>query len=183
MKIINNDGPGVQGGAERSAWLIDNALIPPALVRELSETFPPDGELARRLLHSDARVGAYVWLVTHGRKRNYACFAGLDLKTQTITPPGQLALGAMLALPDLVTPVDGRKAPAIFASISSLVRLSPVVDHVLGTAPDGERVCFLGDVAGELDGHDWNAMNALGRVRVPVTTNEAGWPVEWRPFA
>jgi hypothetical protein len=157
------------------SWLIENALIPADVILKAAREGGIPSELADRTIRG-GKLNALVWLVTLGPKRVYCAFAGLDIAGH-LTPAGSLTFGALVSLP-----VPDQE-PVTLVPIASVAHLLSVVPRTLARVRDCTLVCFLGDVGWELDGHDWDCMDAQGSVRLPVDVNAAGWPLKFKPFS
>jgi hypothetical protein len=85
-----------------------------------------------------------------------------------LTPAGQAACEALLRLPHLYGP-DGE---FLYALVFHEVRMgkTPILDKVMAgfrrTADVNAVICFVGDLAGELDGQVSKTMNISGAIEV-----------------
>lgn len=89
----------------------------------------------------------------------YCCLSGgrLENGQPLFTPVGQAALDALLS----VSP-DGKKRLRIQELRMGETPLAEKMANAFRKAGPGGAVCFLGDMAGELDGHALRALNLVG---------------------
>lgn len=150
-----------------------------------------DPELARELAPAGDIAAFCVFQTTASRgtrtRRVLCCWSGgtlvsKDAGTQravaSFTMIGQAALDALLRLPACL---DDHPAAAQRLIIRE-VKTGPtplrdkVIDAILD-APPGARLCFLGDLAGELDGHMGPAFGLETAALPPIILDEEGRPV------
>lgn len=107
-------------------------------------------------------IGFCVFKTYVGHKWVYCCWAGgkLEMRDAKASPLVSLiGQGAIEALSNL----PGEASALIFAEIR--LGKTPIQDKVkqaILDAPDGARICFIGDLAGELDGKMSLAFNITG---------------------
>lgn len=160
-----------------AAWLVEDAYISDDDLLKMIDSIPrEEAEIFRDRISKGGKQSALVWLVTVGSKRVWCAFVGgtPDLK---VTRVGQLTLNALARLPG-VSP----NATVNLSYIRDASRFEPMVGRVLMGAQDGSLVCFLGDVAGVLDGLIFPYMDPMGQVKAGVEVDAAGWPRQWRPL-
>jgi hypothetical protein len=154
------------------SWLLENASIPSSLISDLLADNP---ELATLL--KGRTLAALCWLVTTATKCVYTAFAGWSFAAADFTPIRLMTVGALARLPGVAP--DAR---LIVRQIRTVGELPRKIDETVYAAHNGDLLVFVGDVAGELDGHDFAAMRAMGSVKLPVELTAGGWPICWRPF-
>jgi hypothetical protein len=109
-------------------------------------------------------MGFSVFETTLGEKTVYCCLAGghLDSKGKVwFTAVGRAAFEALLRLPTTTEPVILRELKL------GRVPLHYKIRETVEAAPPGACICFFGDMAGELDGVAFEALN------VQASTGEA----------
>lgn len=97
-----------------------------------------------------------VFSTTLGEKTVYCCLAGgyLDRKGEIwFTAVGRAAFEALLRLPTTTEPVILRELKL------GRVPLHRKIRETVEAAPPGACICFFGDMAGELDGVAFKALN------------------------
>lgn len=96
----------------------------------------------------------------------YCCWAGGKLEDGDVklTKVGQGALDALLSLP---LKDDGSKLFIQELAIGKTPLKKKVIKS-LKNIPPGSRVCFVGDLAGELDGHMSKSFNLVGSKTINV---------------
>jgi hypothetical protein len=152
---------------DRRCFLIENAALPPASARKLAAALGIPGPV---------RFRAMTFLMTRGTCRNYVALVGFHPK-RGLTPMGEATLGALISLPCVA-----EDAPVWLAYIPDVASLERVISRTLAAAPDGAWVGFVGDIAGELDVYDWDALDPIGWLRLPVDIDATGWPLHWQAF-
>lgn len=119
---------------------------------------------AKQKLHRSAELNFSVFETTVGTKTVYCCWAGgrLNDKAQPeLTLVGKGALEALCNLPD-VMPIH-KPSVLIFAGVA--LGKTPLTDKVkerILEAPENAIICFVGDLAKELDGHMSKAFGLTG---------------------
>lgn len=89
----------------------------------------------------------------------YCCWSGGSIENgdAKLTEVGQAALETLVALP------IGKNDTLFFQEIKlSKTALKKKIINMLSTKPRNSKVCFVGDLAGELDGHMVEAFNLDG---------------------
>jgi hypothetical protein len=164
-----------------TAWLIEDAYIPnDLLLKIINKCSTRNSEIdawLRERIDKGGKHTAWVYLVTLAGKRLWCAFAGGNDELE-MTPIGSMTCAALLKLPG-VPP----KLPLMFAHISRARNFDWFVSRTLMKMPDQSLICFIGDMAGELDALDLEYMKPIGLVKAAVKINAAGWPVEWRPLS
>lgn len=123
----------------------------------------PETEAAiQKQQRTDQEPGFCVFKTYVGHKWVYCCWAGGKLErngdkcSPLVTLIGQGATEALENLP-------GQGSALIFAEVRlGKTPLQDKVKQVILDAPDGARICFIGDLAGELDGKMSLAFNITG---------------------
>jgi hypothetical protein len=147
------------------AWLIEGAAIPPKIARQLLPRVP-----------HVSRFDALCFLVTAPAKYLLVALAGWDFRAHDFTAVGTATVAALTTLP------GAADHPMVIRLISSASGLREKLCEVFDAATNGMLVVIAGDLAGELHGHLFPAMQPLGIVKLPVGCTAAGWPIVWRPF-
>ncbi|MGZ8317544.1 MAG: hypothetical protein ACXWVD_00445 [Telluria sp.] len=150
--------------------LILDARPRPATERELRRRYkvPAHGQLA--LCVFEVRLDGY---------RHYCCWAGGELMHETgmrepqLTLIGRAAVEALVNLPFHATNPDGSLDLLVVQEV--IVGATPLQDKVAATLREhrDRPVCFMGDLAGALDGLMAPAFNLTG---APLTVAECAGP-------
>lgn len=106
----------------------------------------------------DAEILPMVFEVALNDKTVYACWSGGEIVGDDVqmTLAGRGAFEALLSLP------YGRKTLILQQLKLGRTPLRDKVHAAIEAAPEGAKICFFGDLAGELDGHMHRAFN-VGR--------------------
>lgn len=99
-----------------------------------------------------------VFEVTLQDKKVYACWSGglVQDGQPMLNLVGRAALEALINLP------LGTNDNLIFQELKiGVTPLDEKVKHIISQAPAGSKICFLGDLQGELDGHIAQAFNVI----------------------
>lgn len=120
----------------------------------------------RQKLPTADHIGFSVFKTTVGTKTIYCCWSGGRLNKDAqpeLTLVGKGALEALCSLPNVM----GMGIPKPSALIFAEVRLgkTPLTDKVkerILQAPENAFICFVGDLAKELDGHMGKAFGLTG---------------------
>lgn len=118
-------------------------------------------ELAlRKATGQKGEIGFCVFETHVGRKRIYCCWSGGTLNHETgepsLTPTGIGAMEALCSLPF-------KKSILIFAEVKiGKTPLQDKIKQIILDAPDDAFICFVGDLAKELDGKMGPAFNPTG---------------------
>lgn len=110
-------------------------------------------------------INLMVFEVEYNRKKYYCCWSGGELKNGKayLTLIGQAAMEALTNLP------MGNHETLIFQELAlGPTPLKNKVKAVLKRAPSNSKICFFGDMAGELDGHMHQAFN-VGQGTIDIT--------------
>ncbi len=116
---------------------------------------PLGGSLARPIVFP-------VFETTLGEKTVYCCLAGGHLDSEGavwFTAVGRAAFEALLRLPTTVEPVILRELKL------GRIPLHHKILETVEAAPPGACICFFGDMAGELDGVAFEALNVQASTR------------------
>lgn len=141
----------------------------------------PRGETLRALLGEDAEpdtvVTLYVFEVRVDNTVRYCCWSGGELvrnpdnpaqAAPSLTPIGQAACEALMRLPYLYDD-DGRfRYSLVFhgMALGKTPLAKKVLDAFRFTADTRALICFVGDLAVELDGQVFKVMNVKDAVAV-----------------
>lgn len=115
------------------------------------------GEIQRVLgLSADRKLALMVFETSFKDKKIYCCLSGgsIDNGEPRLTPIGKAALEALINLP------MGDNTSLVFQELK--VGPTPVRDEVRAAvmrAPEGSKLCFIGDMQGGLDGVAFQALN------------------------
>jgi hypothetical protein len=148
-----------------------------------------DPKLVRKVARSahvpkGAQINFCIFQTTASRGgragRVLCCWSGgkLDKKNGPLmSPAGMAAADALMNLPACMDDFPGTKGRLVIREL----KLGPtplrdkVIDAVLEAQP-GDRLCFLGDLAGELDGKMGLTFNIMDGD--PIFLDEQGRPIE-----
>lgn len=117
--------------------------------------------MAKLSMGMEEKIISFCVFETHvGHKKVHCCWSGGRLNrdgTPELTAVGQAALEALCRLPNLEPSV------MIFAEVKlGVTPLQWKVKRIILDAPEGAFICFVGDLANELDGHMGKAFNLTG---------------------
>ncbi len=106
----------------------------------------------------DVSMNFMVFEVDYDRKKYYCCWSGGELKDGQpyFTPVGKAAMEALVNLP------MGNQDTLIFQELK--LGPTPLRDKIkaaLKRAPLNAKICFIGDLQDELDGHLHQAFNVV----------------------
>jgi hypothetical protein len=156
------------------------------IVSRLIINVPCNPELVRKLPQRGRRKGSPVFCVfettaSRGDRaaRVLCCWSGGRVDTEkgpVFTPIGACAFDALMRLPLCM----GEHPALDVVPVIREIRMgrTPLRDKVIDAileAPPGARLCFLGDLAGELDGQMNLAFNILDGE--PIVLDDEGRPV------
>ena len=110
----------------------------------------------------DQAMEFMVFEVEYDRDTYYCCWSGgyMEKGEPFMTPIGHAAFEALMDLP-----LGGQKRVIIQELKMGPTPLQDKVKAALTRAPAGSKICFFGDMAGELDGHMAIAFNLKGAVK------------------
>jgi len=108
------------------------------------------------------KVAAIVLKVTFDHKTFYCCMSGGEMNEDksdfSLTRVGKMTMDALLKLE-----TEKKNPTIVFQEIGiGSIPLDQKVKRVLRKLPSGSKVCFVGDMAGELDGVLFNVFNVDG---------------------
>lgn len=111
---------------------------------------------------ADQAMEFMVFEVEYDHDTYYCCWSGgyIEKGEPFMTPIGHAAFEALMELP------LGEQTRVIIQELR--LGKTPLADKVkaaLTRAPAGAKICFFGDMAGELDGHMALAFNLTGRIK------------------
>lgn len=136
----------------------------PIISRIISSATPSQGTLdrVRTLVHVPANKNLtfMVFETTLDDKTVYACLAGGRVQKGQIhlTPIGMAALEALMSVP------AGNDDDLIFHEIRlDKTPLNEKIEQTIHRVNSGAKVCFIGDMQGELDGIIGRALNIVSQ--------------------
>lgn len=109
-------------------------------------------------------INLMVFEVNYDNKKYYCCWSGGEIRNGTLylTPVGQAAMEALTELP-----IGNNNTLIIQELRLGETPLKAKVKKALKKAGANSKICFVGDMAGELDGHMAQAFNLVsGTVKV-----------------
>ena len=135
----------------------------PTLKTKLILGTKPQPETLRKLqqdagMRPNLALNFLVFQIDYDRKRCYGCWSGGELRDGEpyLTPVGQAAMEALANLP------IGDSNRFIFQELK--LGPTPLRDKIKATlrrAPADSKICFFGDMQGELDGRLHQAFNVV----------------------
>lgn len=143
-----------------SRWIFgatcDDAHL--AKIREANPDMPRDVQVSLSVMETTASRGSR-------SRRVLCCWAGGDIADDgqvLITVIGQAAVDALMRLPACMDDGLAEKGRLVFRQVKlgKTPLRDKVIDAVLDAAP-GDRLCFIGDLARELDGKMGPAFNIM----------------------
>lgn len=140
--------------AEIQSRMILGARPSPETLAEITAQLKPNADV----------VGFCVFETKVGHKTVYCCWSGGGLDKEgkpELTLVGRAAFEALCSLPDAMP--DANPTCMIFAEVKiGITPLQWKVKKIILDAPVGAYICFVGDLAKELDGHMGRAFNLTG---------------------
>lgn len=107
-------------------------------------------------------IGFMVFETQYNGKTVHCCLSGGELMADGEPRFTLIGLGALESLINLPT---GKKGPLIFQEVK--IGRTPVKEKMFETfkrAPDGSKICFIGDLQGELDGVMLPVLNLIPEI-------------------
>ena len=135
---------------------IRSKLIDDAIVNELDNR-----RITKELGCSPAtKICAVLLKVSFERKTFYCCMAGGEVDAVkgdfSLTHIGRMTLDALMNLPV-------KNEQIVFQEVKiGTIPLRQKITRVFRRFPSGTKICFIGDMAGELDGVLFNVFNVEG---------------------
>lgn len=154
----------------------------------LGATPTPQTEQALRIVNGftpGTELSMQVFEVTIDRTIRYCCWAGgsvtRDSPRPQLTPAGRGALEALMRLPHLYDQDGNFLNTLVFQGVA--LGKTPIPRKIAASfrmsADVGAIICFVGDLAKELDGHVGKNMNIKGVVNIGEISGMR-WPGEAR---
>jgi hypothetical protein len=135
--------------------LVSGAKAEPETLRKIQDLMGIQPGIAIELM---------VFQITYGSRTSYCCWSGGELRKGQpyLTLVGQAAMEALVNLP------RGNEGELIFQElIPGSIPLREKVEMVLEKASDGAKICFVGDMQGEL-GHQLHEAFGVVPERISV---------------
>jgi len=114
-------------------------------------------------LESRQAVAYMVLRVKLDGKTYYCCWSGGSVENGDVklTEVGRAALETLSALP------VGKDDTLVMQELKlGVTPLQQKVKNALRKLPSGSKICFFGDMSGELDGHMHSAFNVIGSTEI-----------------